>query len=492
MTQAHDRLLAKANEFCSQVAAKYPATCTSVTPPAPQHVPSPLPSAGPPLTATLAGKQPQQEGTLLYHVPIPWEEGYCVGAKLEIPPQPPVDAAIQFTIPPEAEGKGFRLALTLPKPKPTSFSLSGLRLVSLPVPVVEVEATVHGEQDETKQPGEKQPGEKESSEKGEKRPPVQSRIRPPIPFEEALARLSSLGFTLEEAEGEGDCYFLSVMAGHEITASHALHPTPSTRDKVKFVREQAVSLVSGSAPIAGIEAEVWRVEEGLPKTPLGASRSLKRFRQLGHWYDPNRFKSSAVMFAFATHLGRQVAVLEKAHGGILDPCKVYGARKDGKPLHTSTQSGKHAPSWVTIPFDELLQRVKADPSAFSLLVYNGSDHFSPLVLPPTPEASAVMVHSKKRKAASPALMKKAKVTTAPPPGADPSPLTTSNIRGRRVLVIASVWPDYACTENKGAGWSALVVHSGKGWADVEFLDARDEEGEKYKDVRLSLDVLRPL
>ena len=106
------------------------------------------------------------------------------------------------------------------------------------------------------------------------------------------------------------------------------------------------------------------------------------------------------------------------------------------------------------------------------------------------EASAVV----KRKG-SPAKMnaKRAKVATvAPPPGADLSPLTAANAAGRRVLVLRSIWPDYACNENDAAGWSALVVRAGKAWCDVAFLDARDADGHLYKNERLSYDVLRPL
>ena len=121
--------------------------------------------------------------------------------------------------------------------------------------------------------------------------------------------------------------------------------------------------------------------------------------------------------------------------------------------------------------------------------FSGVDHFNPFV---RAVAEASHATDKKRKGAAQPKVKKAKQPAAPAGGADLSPLTPANIVGRRVLVVAELWPDYVCAENGGAGWSCLVVHAGKGWADVRFLEARDGDGKPYKDERLTLDVLRPL
>ena len=150
-------------------------------------MPPPPPTEGPILTATLAGKQPEQTDTLLYHIPIEWAEGYTLGTQLEIPAQPPIDAVVKFAIPAEAmAGQTFRLTLTLPKPKPNTFQLRGLHISTRP-PSVVVEVVK------------------------EMRVSGTSCTRPPIPHEEAFSRLASIGYTLKEAAPNGDCFYLSAV-----------------------------------------------------------------------------------------------------------------------------------------------------------------------------------------------------------------------------------------------------------------------------------------
>ena len=56
-----------------------------------------------------------------------------------------------------------------------------------------------------------------------------------------------------KTEGRGDCYPLSVLAGHEVQDEHQIkHPSAATRKIVKKLRGGAVSLLAGSAPIGGI------------------------------------------------------------------------------------------------------------------------------------------------------------------------------------------------------------------------------------------------
>ena len=82
------------------------------------------------------------------------------------------------------------------------------------------------------------------------------------------------------------------------------------------------------------------------------------------------------------------------------------------------------------------------------------------------------------------------------PVADLRPLTASNCVGRRVLVPAALWPSLRCSENAGAGWSAMVTRwdarSTPPGAVVAFTDAVDERGLSYEDVTLQLGALKPL
>ena len=64
--------------------------------------------------------------------------------------------------------------------------------------------------------------------------------------------------------------------------------------------------------------------------------------------------------------------------------------------------------------------------------------------------------------------------------------------GRRVLVPAALWPDYACDEHGGEGWEAEVQRCVRGRATVRFVHARDAQGNRYPDEHLDISQLTPL
>ena len=76
--------------------------------------------------------------------------------------------------------------------------------------------------------------------------------------------------------------------------------------------------------------------------------------------------------------------------------------------------------------------------------------------------------------------------------APPEPLALRNALGRQVLVPASLWPDYSCSEHEGAGWSAVVrqVERRASAVLVSFSHARDSQGRAYPDEWLELASLR--
>ena len=81
--------------------------------------------------------------------------------------------------------------------------------------------------------------------------------------------------------------------------------------------------------------------------------------------------------------------------------------------------------------------------------------------------------------------------TPAPIAADSTPLHANTCVGRRVLVPAPLWPDLACTENGGAGWTAIIVASSRGAVTAHFTDALTARGLPYADVRLQLASVTP-
>ena len=61
-----------------------------------------------------------------------------------------------------------------------------------------------------------------------------------------------------------------------------------------------------------------------------------------------------------------------------------------------------------------------------------------------------------------------------------------------VLVPHSLWKEYACDEFNGKGWLARIITRKHGWARVEFVHARDEEGNRYQNADVPLSRLEPV
>ena len=75
-----------------------------------------------------------------------------------------------------------------------------------------------------------------------------------------------------------------------------------------------------------------------------------------------------------------------------------------------------------------------------------------------------------------------------------APLTKDNAVGRRVLIPAEVHPTYACTEQNGAGWEALVMSATSVTAVVRLIGPQRlaADGRRYEDERLPIETLVPL
>ena len=214
---------------------------------------------------------------------------------------------------------------------------------------------------------------------------------PPVaPGESGVhAQLARLGFSLETAEGAGDCYVLSVLAGHEISAAQAANPNAATRQLVTQWRNAAVNLLVGSDPIDGIAASVVRVDERLPAEAAAASLALNQWRVPGHWQVPvnKRNEPPAFMFAVAAKLSRPVVSLE------LLPANETGARNYGKDAlvyadrgfdgllsRSQGATGETIQSYTTMPLTEVLAMIAISPRAYSVVrLDRDAQHFEPFV-----------------------------------------------------------------------------------------------------------------
>lgn len=112
---------------------------------------------------------------------------------------------------------------------------------------------------------------------------------------------------------------------------------------------------------------------------------------------------------------------------------------------------------------------------------------------PTPASDSLPTDASRLTPAPPLTPTRPRPTPSPvPAAAPPAPLTKDNAVGRRVLVPASLYPQYACNEFSGTGWEGLALSATSVTIVVRFLHARTTDGRPYQDERLPLDTLLPL
>jgi hypothetical protein len=363
----HDRLLKKANDYCLSIAAKFDPSISAAASSSASVL-----LDGPSFTAALAGKQPASTDSSVYVVTIPME-GKTAGQQYSFPLQPPLKAPIAFVIP-ETNSTSVAVQFKLAKNSPDSFELKGLVLNTPPPPQpVPAEEAVQEEQADEMEV--------------EPRQPVPSKTLPPKLQTDINASLVALGYGLSVACRDGDCFPLSAMAGHELTdASQVANPSDPTTELVRKTRVDAVNMVTGSAPIGGIDAKTIRREEHIKVTPVAASRQMSKWKESYHWATSNGRLASFFQFAISLKLQRPVIVIEaKDTKTYYDPARIYGMVIDGSLRREPAAPGKSEsiPSFFLVPISEALDMLRAHPRSMSVVRYNGTNHFNPWIPPAT-------------------------------------------------------------------------------------------------------------
>eukprot|EP00966_Prymnesium_polylepis_P320238 7376614-Prymnesium_polylepis.1 len=209
------------------------------------------------------------------------------------------------------------------------------------------------------------------------------------PIDEAatMAELGAVGFALKSIPRDGNCYPRACLA-----SAGQLHDNATLLN----LRTRAVDKVTSPRAIDGIPSAEIRRQEGLKITPVAALKQLEVWKGDGKWRTDEGDESLATAFQFGvSSLVKPTAVLEKGEPGrLLNPCKVYAMRDEKGLLRRQEAGPKRAetiPFWWELPYDQLLSRLRADPLAFSILLYDRTSyHYDALVrAPPIPPTELV-------------------------------------------------------------------------------------------------------
>ena len=176
------------------------------------------------------------------------------------------------------------------------------------------------------------------------------------------------------------------MAGFEIPAYAARNPTAQTTARVRQLRQGSIELLVADT-VGGIDSAVFLASEKLPADAHAAAAAMANWREPGFWFANDGNKSASFQFGVAAKLERPVVVIEKMGKTFLDPARIYGARDatTGELIHSVEMPGapETVPSYGMLPIADLLAKLQSSPTGYSLVEFNGSNHFNPWLLKPS-------------------------------------------------------------------------------------------------------------
>ena len=211
-------------------------------------------------------------------------------------------------------------------------------------------------------------------------------ILPPVTVTDLTTQLADIGFARSAASKNGDCYPLSAMAGFEIPAYAARNPTAQTTARVRQLRQDSIELLVADT-VGGVDSAVFLASEKLPADAHAAAAAMANWREPGFWFANDGNKSASFQFGVAAKLERPVVVIEKMGKTYLDPARIYGARDatTGELIHSVEMPGapETVPSYELLPIADLLAKLQSSPTGYSLVEFNGSNHFNPWLLKPS-------------------------------------------------------------------------------------------------------------
>ena len=204
---------------------------------------------------------------------------------------------------------------------------------------------------------------------------VQSQMLMPKPVDEVEQRLAAQGWRLGTSQGRGDCAPLSIVCSADrITSQECAVPSAETTAMILRMREHAVNIVCGTDDIGGVSAAVVREYESLPRPSGAATRFMKSWKKRNHWRGKGN-ASAMFLLGCALHTEKQVAVLALTDAGsFADPARVYGQRIGSELRRTRARVGTQETiqAYFLVPITTLLEQLRANPSSFCLVRYNGT------------------------------------------------------------------------------------------------------------------------
>jgi hypothetical protein len=189
--------------------------------------------------------------------------------------------------------------------------------------------------------------------------------------EELSEYFESIGFRRVKIERKGDCYPLSVMAGHEIKdEAELLDPTQETTNKVTTLRNNAINLVTTkNQTLDGFKPKKnMRISE-LFTDWKQAQKQMAPWKQEKFYGTTQEQQPFSYFFhaAIAMHLQRKVVMI---------PRSLQKEKKDQfsnvLPILGEIKDGVHKETKLTVP--QLIELLKKEDD-ISVIEHNGINHY---------------------------------------------------------------------------------------------------------------------
>jgi len=203
--------------------------------------------------------------------------------------------------------------------------------------------------------------------------------------------LKASGFQLWDIGGDGDCFLTAVQANFAIKSKYeASNPGEATMFNTQALRKAAVDLLGRENDIDGINANELRLAEFSDPSAENAMEKMKNWRKKGYW-DGNTLGGPGARFAgtfylaVALHLQKPIAVITTASGHdgeevYQDEVLIYGQRNPTTNRPLPLDEGGNNSTYKKQLFEDFLKVLDKYPAKYSVLKWNGDNHFDAWVL----------------------------------------------------------------------------------------------------------------
>ena len=148
-----------------------------------------------------------------------------------------------------------------------------------------------------------------------------------------------IGMTRRETARDGNCFFMSVLQGHQKRGDHRPHAEIlPNKEGNKWLREQCCNLLESEESINGTPMQSIRAHNGLTEKGEDLKSRIKPWRNAGVWLTDGGTTSLLMQFMATVILGCPIIMVSDEL--FLGRMRMYGLQHEGQLVKDKDSEGK--------------------------------------------------------------------------------------------------------------------------------------------------------